>query len=215
MERSRPPAARTPAEPRRRTGGRSARVVHDVLAAAVDELARSGYAALSFDAVAARAGVSRTTVYRRWPTKPDLVRAALLRLAEEHTGQPPDTGALREDLLELVRRRLAANVADRDAGLTRVLMAEVSDPEVAALARVVRTRFQAPIVLAVERAIARGELPRGTDPLLVLEPITATMHLKVAVFRDVLEPGFVEALVDLVIAGARSGAAVRTASTPP
>jgi AcrR family transcriptional regulator len=181
-----------------------------VLAATLDELAHRGYAALSFDAVAARAAVSRTTVYRRWPTKADLVRAALLRLAEEHT-QVPDTGSLRGDLLEAVRRRLAVNVAERDAGLTRVLMAEVADPEVATLARLVRARFQEPLVLAVERAIARGELPRGTDPQLVLEPVMATVHLRVVVFRDVLEPGYVERLVDLVVAGARSGAAVRPA----
>jgi AcrR family transcriptional regulator len=195
-------------EPRRRTGGRSARVVHDVLAAAIDELAHAGYAALSFDAVAARAGVSRTTVYRRWPTKPDLVRAALLRLAEEHTAQAPDSGSLREDLLEAIRRRLRTELAERDASLTRVLMAEVADPEVASLARLVRARFQAPLLLAIERGIARGELPRGTDPLLVLEPIMATVHLKAVVFRDPLAPGYPERLVDVVLAGARSGAAV-------
>jgi AcrR family transcriptional regulator len=183
--------------------------VEDVLSATVDELAHRGYAALSFDTIAARAGVSRTTVYRRWPTKADLVRAALLRMAEEHAAQPPDTGSLRDDLLEIIRRRLSAHVAERDAGLTRVLMAEVADPDVEALARVVRARVQEPIVLAVERAVARGELPRGTDPRLVMDPVMATVHLRVVVFRDELEPGFLERLVDVVLAGARSGAAVR------
>jgi AcrR family transcriptional regulator len=149
-------------------------------------------------------------VYRRWPTKGDLVRAALLRVAEEET-QAPDTGSLRGDLVEMLRRRLAADLVERDASLTRVLMAEVADPEVAALARMVRARFQEPLVVAVERAIARGELPRGTDPRLVFEPVTATFHLKVVVFRDVLEPGFVERVVDVVLAGARAGAAVRPA----
>jgi AcrR family transcriptional regulator len=184
-------------------------VVHDVLAATIDELAHRGYGALSFDAIAARAGVSRTTVYRRWPTKNDLVRAALLRIAEQETQQAPDTGSLRGDLVEMARRRLAASLAERDAGLTRVLMAEVADPAVAALARMVRARFQEPLVVAVERAIARGELPRGTDPRLVFEPVMATFHLKAIVFRDELEPGFVERVVDVVLAGARAGAAVR------
>ena len=53
-----------------RVGGRSERVVRDVLDASAKELARVGYAALRMDDVAAAAGVNKTTVYRRWPTKP-------------------------------------------------------------------------------------------------------------------------------------------------
>ena len=82
-----------------RTGGRSERVVRDVLRATIDELARSGYAALRVDDVAARAGVNKTTVYRRWPTKTDLVAAAIRASAGQH--EPvPDTGSARRDLVE-------------------------------------------------------------------------------------------------------------------
>jgi AcrR family transcriptional regulator len=202
VERLRPTAP----EPRRRSGGRSARVVRDVLEATVDLLARAGYAALTYEDVAAKAGVSRTTVYRRWPAKPDLVRAALLRLAEENP-VAPDTGTLREDLLAAARLRLAAHRPERDAGLVRALMAEVDDAEILALARVVRDRIVQPLVAAVDRAIARGELPRGTDPLAVIDPIFATLHLRFAVFRERIEPEYLERLVDVVVAGARTGAA--------
>ena len=54
-----------------RTGGRSERVVRDVLRAAIEELSTNGYSALRVEDVAARAGVNKTTVYRRWPTKAD------------------------------------------------------------------------------------------------------------------------------------------------
>ena len=60
-----------------RTGGRSARVREAILAATFSELIDSGYAALSVEAVASRAGVNKTTIYRRWPTLDDLLVDAL------------------------------------------------------------------------------------------------------------------------------------------
>src|SRR5512138_898011 len=76
-----------------RVGGRSERVVRDVLAAAAAEMARVGYVALRVEDVAARAGVNKTTVYRRWPTKADLVRDVLCGLGgDQH--EAPDTGSL-------------------------------------------------------------------------------------------------------------------------
>jgi len=206
MERARPGTH----ERRRRTGGRSARVVNDVLEATLDVLARNGYAALSFEEVAAKAGVSRTTVYRRWPSKHDLVRTALLRLAEMRSAAR-DTGTLRGDLLEFIRVKIIDDRRERErqAGLLRALMAEFGDQELLALARLVRDRMQQPIVAAVERAIARGELPPGTDPLLVIDPVFATLHFRLAVFGHEPDLGLAEQLVDVVLAGARAGAAVR------
>jgi AcrR family transcriptional regulator len=205
---------RTIAAPRRRTGGRSARVVNDVLEATVDVLAHGGYAKLSFDEVAAKAGVSRTTVYRRWATKHDLVRAALLRTCEECASSARDTGTIRGDLLEHIQARIVEDrqARERTAGLTRALMAEFDDPELLALARLIRERVQQPVLAAVERAIARGELPAGTDPFLVMEPILAPLHFRVAVFGETISLGEAERLVDLVLAGARAGAAVRRPS---
>jgi AcrR family transcriptional regulator len=186
-------------------------VLNDVLDATVDVLAHSGYAALSFEDVAAKARVSRTTIYRRWASKHDLVRTALLRLCEMHWAGVRDAGTLRGDLLEVIRLQLIGDRRERErnARLTRALMAEFDDPELLALVRLVRGRMQQPIVAAVERAIVRGELPAGTDPFLVMDPIFATLHFRVALFGE--EPGaeFAEQLVDVVLAGARTGAAVQ------
>ncbi len=203
---------RTAPEPRqRRTGGRSARVVSDVLDATVDVLAHGGYAKLSFDEVAAKAGVSRTTVYRRWATKHDLVRAALLRLCEACASAVPDTGTLRGDLLAFIRTRFVEDRRERErsAGLLRALMAEFEDQELLALARLIRGQMQQPIISAVERAVARGELPAGTDPGLVMDPIFAPLHFRIAVFGEEPDLGYAERLVDVVLAGARSGAGSR------
>jgi AcrR family transcriptional regulator len=185
--------------------------VNDVLEATVDVLAHGGYGKLSFEEVAERAGVSRTTVYRRWATKQDLVRAAMLRLCEARTQAATDTGTLRGDLLELIRVKIVDDEQERErtVGITRALMAEFDDPELLALARVVRDRFNQPLLAAVERAIARGELPPGTDPLLVVEPIFAPIHFRFAVFGELTELAEAERYVDLVLAGVKAGAAVR------
>ena len=81
-------------------------MVKSVLEAAIAEIARVGYAALRVDEVAARAGVNKTTVYRRWPTKPALVTAAIRSLFGVQT-EPPDTGALEGDLMPSCRRAAA------------------------------------------------------------------------------------------------------------
>src|SRR2546421_3031759 len=86
----------------RRPGGRTARVRAAVLAATLDDLVEHGYAQLSLDGVARRAGVHKTTVYRRWGSKEALV----LELMRERAAQEvpiPDTGTLRGDLVELAR----------------------------------------------------------------------------------------------------------------
>lgn len=75
-----------------------------LLDAAWDELVASGYAALTIDAVAARAGTSRPVVYRRWPTKHDLVRAAVGHAGTKEEFPLPDTGTLRGDLIALLQR---------------------------------------------------------------------------------------------------------------
>src|SRR5512132_695784 len=98
-----PPATEPPAATRahrarpRRPGGRSARVRAAVLRATIAELLRTGYAGLSVEAVADRAGVHKTTVYRRWGTLQQLVTDALLAHVSAKVPQP-DTGTLRSDL---------------------------------------------------------------------------------------------------------------------
>src|SRR3954454_17804776 len=80
-----------------RPGGRSERVRSSVLAAAQELLAEGGYDALRVEDVASRAGVHKTTVYRRWPTKADLVMAVVEGRSEERV-PVPDTGSLEDDL---------------------------------------------------------------------------------------------------------------------
>ncbi|HEY3261022.1 MAG TPA: TetR/AcrR family transcriptional regulator [Pseudonocardiaceae bacterium] len=85
-----------------RTRRRGAALEEAILRAAADELTESGYAGLTMDKVANRAGTNKNAIYRRWPNRLALGIAAYRRLAT--TVQPPDTGSLRGDVLELLRR---------------------------------------------------------------------------------------------------------------
>jgi hypothetical protein len=87
-------------------------------------------------------------------------------------------------------------------------MATAVDPEVAALARVARAHREERYFRIVDRAIERGELPRGTPPRLVTEPLMSVAYLRLCVMGEAMPREQLEPLVDLVLAGAR-------ATTPP
>ena len=83
-----------------RVQGRSARVVDAVLKAVAEQLGLVGYAALRIEDVAARSGVNKTTIYRRWPNKHELVHAVLTE--SSYRMEVPDTGALRSDVHQML-----------------------------------------------------------------------------------------------------------------
>src|ERR1039458_6440692 len=98
-------------------------VVKDVFLATIRELGRVGYRALRIEDVAARANVHKTTVYRRWPTKADLVHETLHATFKE--SMPiPNTGSLRGDLLVVADQMLGFSVSANGQALVRMLMAE-------------------------------------------------------------------------------------------
>jgi AcrR family transcriptional regulator len=208
-----------------RPGGRSERVVRDILAATAAELARSGYGKLGMDEIAAKAGVAKTTIYRRWPTKAELVTAAVRAL---HGLPPPegagadetapavaiDTGAVRSDLLALLRAQVAYTATPVGMGIVRVIGAELSDPEVEAIARDLRAERRAPMIAAVERGVARGELEATTDSALVVEVLAGTVFARLCRLREPIDDAFLEAIVDLVLNGVSRGAGPGAASPP-
>lgn len=181
-------------------------MVEAVYAATRKELASSGYSRFSLSVVAKRAGVDHATVYRRWPTKGALVLAAVG--ATISVEDPPRPGSLRGDLLFLTRRLAAWVDSPVGAAVSRALAAELDDPEVLALSRDARLKLHVPWGAAVQRAIARGEVPAKTDPSLVAEVITgAVLDVFVRATRA-LDDRFLVGVVDLVLEGALRGGAL-------
>jgi AcrR family transcriptional regulator len=196
-------------------GGRSERVVQQVLVATVAELAESGYRAFRMQAVSAAAAVNKTTIYRRWPGKAPLVAGAVEWMRRfVHDVPLPDTGSLEGDLVEAFRRRLSFK--DRVEGQAWArLLAEKHDPEVSAvIGEAVKERSNAWYTM-VTRAVARGELPKGTDPRLLLGMIGAVVDAWNASSSGRLKAELLEAAVRTVVAGARSGSLVRASPRAP
>ncbi|HEY4117573.1 MAG TPA: TetR/AcrR family transcriptional regulator [Byssovorax sp.] len=186
-----------PARPR----GRGAPVVRDILDAALEELAIVGYDALRFEHVAARASVNKTTIYRRWPTKPELVSAALLSIPGDAILMP-DTGSLRGDLLEMGRLIMTFTRASIGKGLARLFIAAEPDSELLKIARSLRDSF-APMHRGVmRRAISRGELSPEVDGLLLVDLIDAAITHRFHFEHFDVDEGYVERVVDAVLGGA-------------
>jgi AcrR family transcriptional regulator len=185
----------------RRPGGRTARVREAAIAATLAELAEVGYSALSLESVAKRAGVGKTTLYRRWGTREDLVLEAMLERAGEHISVP-DTGSLREDLLELARTAAANAATPEVAAMARAVAAgSPHDPRLAAANRRFWEERLALDAAIVERAIERGEVASGTDAVRVIESVLGPIHLRLLLTGEPVDRDFLEGVVDTVVDG--------------
>jgi AcrR family transcriptional regulator len=184
----------------------------------MEELAHTGYTALRIDDVAARAGVNKTTVYRRWPTKEDLVRAALLSVGGDDNMCAPDTGSLRTDLLAVARKIVAIGSSPRGRSMTRVIVAEGPDSELMKIARSLRDGHEAVPRAMIEAAQARGELAPGVDPWLLLSVFGSAIHERLFLSNEIVDDAYLNSLIDLLLVGAgakecpASGVTMRVAS---
>jgi AcrR family transcriptional regulator len=164
-------------------------------AAALDLLVEQGYAGLSIEGVAARAGVGKATIYRRWDSKLDLVLDAVIHRCQEHV-VTPDTGSLRSDLLEMYRSMLTKY--RRDGDVMRAFVAEQSrHPE---LGRAFRAMFlherRAVVYGSLERAVERGELSPDSDIELLVDVGAAITWHRFAVTGAPLADDLPERIVD-------------------
>jgi AcrR family transcriptional regulator len=206
-----------PTNPARRTlgilGGRSEQVARRVLEAAVVELARAGYTGLRMSAVASRAGVNKTTVYRRWPGRVELVTALVDRLRTPLRESPlPDTGRLESDLIEAFTRRFTTGRTVEGRAWAR-LLDERHRPEVEAILGEAVDGRRDEWRSMVTRAVDRGELPLGTDAKLLLELVRASVDARGSSPR--LDTAWLTLAVRTVLAGARAGTLVRGRGTRP
>ena len=150
---------------------RSAACDHAISEATLALLEEEGYAAMTMQAVAARAGVSTATLYRRWASKQDLVVATLA--CGKHGPDPVDTGSLAQDLRALLQR-MAETFHDDDGELMKGIIGEaVRNP---ALGRALREAFEPRTEQMFEtvigRAVARGEIPQPEDLSIAASVVT-------------------------------------------
>lgn len=169
-----------------------------VLDATLVELSASSYEQLRIEEVADRAGVNKTTVYRRWPTKSELVAAAAL--ANSQRAVPiPDTGSLAEDLRALARS-VAANIGTEPGRrITRNLVAAAcaADDAAAGMAAFWSERIELARAI-VDRAIARGELDGDVDADLVIETLIGALYVRLLMTGEPITADIADAAASIV-----------------
>ncbi|MDT5328283.1 MAG: hypothetical protein QOF25_5435 [Mycobacterium sp.] len=188
-----------------RPGGRTAAVRDAVLRAAADLLVEDGLEGIELTAVAQRAGVGKSTVYRRWGSVPGLVADLLVDMAD--TSSPrPSTGALRTDLLaqaKLIRRTLAD---ERQGRLFKAIIAAATCDALTAnaLAGFYRKRIDemSPVVAD---AVVRGEAAPGTDPAEVIRQLSAPLYYRFLTDTDPLTVADAERAVAVTMAAVEAG----------
>ncbi|SCG60762.1 TetR/AcrR family transcriptional regulator [Micromonospora halophytica] len=170
--------------------------------ALMQELAAVGYGRLSIEAVARRAGVSKTAIYRRWSSKLDLVLETVVAAAGSKL-PALDTGTLRGDLallFQVVAHALSHPLASQ---IIPDLLAEAArNPTIdQTLQQVLRAKQQEIGGRLIARAVERGELPVGTDPDAAVDLIVGPLYWRLAIARTPLTGTYLETLVESVAAG--------------
>jgi AcrR family transcriptional regulator len=171
----------------------------------MNELAEVGYGRLSIEAVARRAGVGKTAIYRRWSNKLEMV----LEIVSDVAGRSvpmPDTGSFEGDLqllMLIVSKALQHRIASQ---IIPDLMAEASrNPQIAeTLQKALRTHQQAVGDKLVGQAVARGELPPAADPDLAVDLILGPLYWRLAVARTPIDDDYLTQMTALVIAALRA-----------
>jgi AcrR family transcriptional regulator len=189
-------------EPARRGRPRSEQADRAILRAAAELLAERGLSGLSIEEVAARAGVGKATIYRRWPSRGALALEAFR--AEFREQMPlPDTGNLHDDLLGALRTWVRAVTRTRAGRMLAGLLAEAQhDPD---LARDWREHVIGPLrtqhAILIQRAIDRGEIPADTDIDVALDLMYGAAYHRLLHGHRPLTDTFTRRVVDVIVAG--------------
>ena len=178
-----------------------------ILEAAAELLLDRGLSAVSMDAVAERAGVSKATIYRWWPTKETLALDALFNEWAAATPATRDTGSLRGDLLALLRpwARLASS---RPYGrvIAGLITEAQTDPGFAAE---YRSRFVEPRRVqareALRRSIERGEIPADTKIEVAIDLLYGPLYHRLLHGHAPLNERFLRDVVDTTLGGIMPG----------
>jgi AcrR family transcriptional regulator len=186
--------------PVRHSGGktrrRGAALENALLDAAWAELQETGYAGLTMEAVADRAGTSRAVLYRRWRNRPELVIAAIRRYRPMLSGEIPDTGSLRGDVLALLRR-MSSRLAEIGTETVYGLLGEyLSDAEMFAQGQRQLLDISAEVMGTIlKRAADRGEARSDIGARIATLP-TALFRNELFLTRNPPSEGTLVEIVD-------------------
>ncbi len=178
---------------------RSAEADSAIVEATLDLLDQGGVEAVKIEEVARRAGVARTTVYRRFPSRSDLVLGACEDVVSRYL-RVPDTGAVRSDVVELLTTLIHALTRTRARHVIPNLLAlRTADPKLEAATRVVWERRRDAMVEVLRRGVQRGELPADADPGLLADLLHGPLYYRLLVSGAPIGRGLAEEIADAVL----------------
>lgn len=191
---------------KRRGAGRprGSSVVDVVMKETLIELAAAGVEGLSIDRIAQRASVNKTSVYRRWPTRGQLVAAALDSIRVEAMGSVPDTGSLKGDLVGLLTP-IGALFSSPSA---RALMqAALSSQSATAMKKMSSSALAGDrtvdLLALLKRAEKRGEWSPAVNPQQFMTLLVGAIMHRAMLEHQPIKPAWLAGLVDLALEGAR------------
>jgi AcrR family transcriptional regulator len=178
-----------------RTDPRVARSRASILDACAEVLAEEGFSGVTIEAVAARSGAAKTTIYRHWDSREALMIEAF-GACSGPPGPPPATGSVREDV-RAVLTGLAAKLNESDwrATMCSLLDAASRDEGLARLHVATVAERRRPLTDALERGIASGELPADLDVEQAVAMIAGPLFYRAMVSREPLDAEFIGAVV--------------------
>lgn len=197
-----PTTAGPPAPPGREPDPRIERSRRVVLSAALELLGDVGYGGLTIEGVAARAGVGKSTIYRHWPGKLELIEDAVRLLKPDAA---PAAGGLVRDRLVALLGQVAAALADSTWSkcLPAIIDAAERDPAVMDIHRRLTCDRREVLVGLLAEGAATGEIPAGTDLCLLAEILVGPIIVRRLLFHEPFDPAMVADLVDQVLPNLR------------
>ncbi len=189
---------------------RSAQAHKAIIDATLELLAEEGYQGLSIEAVAARAGVGKTTIYRRWASKEELVMEAIRQVQIDV--QVVDTGNFRNDLATLLKTVYQGIMAYPYPSFGKLVLKFIGEyltnPEIfqGALTQLIFPRFQR-FIHMVEQAKAREEIRGDIEPELVIDLVVGSFYFRWIVMRNLMPTSstslvdWIEQMIDVIMQG--------------
>nr|WP_315266219.1 TetR/AcrR family transcriptional regulator [Microbacterium lemovicicum] len=174
----------------------------EILDAALDVLAETGYDGMTIDMVAARAKAGKATLYRRWSSKEDLVIDAVARMksGDLNLSSPPDTGTLRGDLVAMVKSPTLKNAEHRLKVMAGIMSMIARNPELAAVAHAALIEPRAAANrLIFQRAIDRGEIPADADLEMLSTLGAAIVNFRSLMLQQPVDRDFMIRTIDQVV----------------
>jgi AcrR family transcriptional regulator len=195
----------TLAAPKRRPGGRSARIRAAVLETTMNMLREQGGSSegLYVAEVAARVGVPESTIYRHWKSREELLVETVMAHMQESIPLP-DTGSFRTDLQTFLRESAAFLESPEGRLVTRSMFATMKHEDSKVRQTYWMTRFSHTGTM-IQRAIERGEIAPEINPNMVMTVLTGALYVRMLVLDAPLDERFLEQLVQIVLEGVMIG----------